>query len=110
MGQFASAKQFAYVGALGFVVKLNGPASGLMQRYSGSGLVSLGIGLCFESGSGLCLLFLPDSYVQFLDEVFQVQAVRGIEKQFVFNFFPLGAGACNLQRRIPETFRYAFTV
>src|SRR5882672_12705343 len=98
MGQFASAKQFAYVGARDFVVKLNGPASGLMLSYRRGALVSFRIRLCFESGSGLVLVFLPGAHVQFLDEVSQVLAVRGIEEQFVFNFFPLRTGTCDLQR------------
>ena len=52
-GEFAAAKQFAHVGACGFVVKLHCPASGLMRGDRGSSFASFGIGLCFESGSGL---------------------------------------------------------
>src|SRR5260221_3363586 len=110
MGQFPAAKQFAHVCAGGFVVKLYGPASGLMHSYRGGGLASFGIGVCFESRSRHSVLFLPSASIQFLNEISQVLAVSEIEEQFVFNCFPFGEGACDLQRRIPKALQSAFTV
>src|SRR5437016_5526006 len=110
MGQFAAAKQFAHVCAGGFVVKLYGPASGMMDSHRGSGLASFRASLCFERRSGLGVLFLPGASVQFLDEVSQVLAVRGIEEQFVFRLVALSACDCDFQRRVSETLRSAFAV
>ena len=58
-GQLATAKQLADIGTRNFVVNLDGSASGLVRRDRCSGLASFDIGFCFESGSGLRVLFLP---------------------------------------------------
>ena len=58
-GQFATAKQLADICTRNFVVNLDGSASGLVRRDRCSGLASFDIGFCFESGSGLRVLFLP---------------------------------------------------
>src|SRR6267378_6577408 len=79
-GELAAAKQFTHVGACAFIVKLDGPASGLMRGDRGSRVASFGIGLCFGGGIRPTFLSLPGVQIYFVDQVFQVLGVGGIKK------------------------------
>src|SRR5438105_3935340 len=99
---FPIAKQFAHVGAGGFIVKVDRTTSWLMHDYKGSALASLDVGLCFEMASLSNSRSFPGANVQFFDEVSKVLAIPWIEEKLVFRFFPLAVDSRDLQRRIPE--------